>query len=280
LARVLDAEIVFAEYADDFAKALFNGAGLSVETIADVFDDGLEFSPTFIADALWGNGFFSDFGNDAAEELARVLDAEIVFTDYADDFAKALFNGAGLSVEKIADVFDDGLDFSPTFIADALWGNGFFSSFGSGGAAEMARVLDAEIAFSDYADDFAEALFDGAGFSVELIAHVFDDELDFSSSFIADALWGNGFFSSFGNDGAGELVRVLRGEGISNERITNALSTRLNFSASSIAGAFGHIGIGVSVGNINSFLSGASSTIASNVSSVGEDLFRGIRDLF
>ncbi|MEM9825825.1 MAG: dockerin type I domain-containing protein, partial [Planctomycetota bacterium] len=160
---------------DELARALRFGAGLDVATIADALDDALDFSPAEIADALWGNGFFSDFGNDAAEELARVLDAEIVFTDYADDFAKALFNGAGLSVETIADVFDDGLDFSPAFIADALWGNGFFSDFGNDAAEELARVLDAEIVFADYADDFARALFDGAGLSVETIADVFDD---------------------------------------------------------------------------------------------------------
>ena len=277
LARILDNEIVFSDYADDFAKALFNGAGFTVETIADVFDDDLGFSPTFITDALWGNGFFSGVNNGAAE-LARILDNEIVFSDYADDFAKALFNGAGFTVETIADVFDDDLGFSPTFITDALWGNGFFSGFGNNGAAELARILDNEIVFSDYADDFAKALFNGAGFTVEIIADVFDDNLDFNPNFIADALWGNGFFSGFSNGGA-ELTRVLRGEGISTEEIVGGLSS-IGFNSGNISNAFSSIGINISSSGISNFLSGTTNTIISNVSNVGSDIFGGIGDLF
>ncbi|MEM7066941.1 MAG: hypothetical protein AAF572_27730 [Cyanobacteria bacterium P01_B01_bin.77] len=277
LTRILNDEIPDLS-ADDFGKALFNGAGFTVETIADALDDGLGKSATFIADALWTpgidlNGALAGLGND--RDLGRLLNVEIPNLS-ADDFGRALFNGADRTAERIADILDDGLGKSATFIADALWDSGVDLNgalAGLGNSRNLASLLNAEIP-SISADDFGRALFRGAGLSSSVIADALDDGLGKSATFIADALWDsgvdlNGTLAGLGNNV--DITRILRNEGISTERITDGLSF-IGFSPSLISSSFSRIGINISVGSVNSYLGGAINTIASNVSSVGRDI--------
>ena len=108
-------QILWDEGADvrQIGLALRDGAGRSLATIADVLDDQLGRSYTLIADVLWNT-----LGGLTPRELGQFL-----WDEGADVYqiGFALRDGAGRSLETVADVLDDQLGRSYYLIGKVLW---------------------------------------------------------------------------------------------------------------------------------------------------------------
>jgi trimeric autotransporter adhesin len=223
LARVLKNE---GATTIEIAQAFNYGLDFSLETIANVLDEGTDFNYTGIAVGLWNSGK-TDFNS---RDLARVLQNEGAT---AIEIAQAFTYGLEFSRESIADALDEGTSFDYTAITAGLWESSFF---------EIAPRELADLLWDEGATEIdISRAFQDIGLSVETLADALDDgvtrlsgrqltKLNYSS--VAKGIWNGGY----GIDSR-KLADLLWDEGATQAEIGQALHYGIGLNLEQIAAA-------------------------------------------